>query len=185
MNTLLLYAGIALTAGALLGVALFPWAASPLPGPGFKLMGGAFGRIFLTVSQMIRGKGVLVKRANNAYEIGTYDADTESIVLSDGRFDAFNADATRWTLFGKRPFAVTWEPGTDLHRRVRTGDGDINMGAAHRLMRGGTEADAITRTEEDAKAKHGGGSDGLSDLVMAVLVGAMLIMGSLTTFFML
>lgn len=88
---------------------------------------------------------------------------------------------------------MTWEPGTEVHERIAVGetyhtDGGgypVNMGALHRFLRGTNDADAISRTEEKAKAEHGGGSNGLSDLTMAVLVAAMVVMGSLTTWLML
>jgi len=189
MNTLYLFIAVATAGGFVLGVTLFPWAASPA-GFGIPLMNTAFGRIFLTISQIIRGKGVLVKRSDNQYEIGTYDEEREVIVLDDGEMQGFDADNTRWRLFGKRPFAVTWQPGTDFHQRIQhdeptDGGGlPINMGAAHRLLEGTNEDTAINRTKEHAQAAFGGHDTGLGQLTMAILVGVMVVLGSLTTWIM-
>lgn len=180
---------IALLVGFIPGLLLFHWLASPF-GPGIPLMGEAFARIFMTVSQVIRDAGVLVKRASGEYEIGTYIPERGQVMLTDGTMP-IDEDSTRWSLFGKRKFGITWEPGTDLHNRiardVETDGGElpINMGAAHRYMRGVNDSDAITRTENKAKAEYGGGSDQLSDLTMALLVGLMLLLGSMTTWLML
>lgn len=181
-------AGIATLVGLIPGLLLFPWAASPF-GPGIPLMNEAFARIFLTESQIIRDAGVLVKRKTGEYEIGTYLEDTNEIVLSDTHLSV-DQDNLKWALFGKRPFGITWEPGTELHQRIQRSDtptdgGDlpIDMAAAHRFLEGVNDSDAITRTENKAKAEHGGGSDGLSELTMALLVALMCVMGFMTTVF--
>lgn len=184
-------AAIALLAGFVPGLLLFPWLASPL-GPGLWKLSTPFTRIFLTVSQFIRKRGVLVKVKEGYYEIGTYDDDESHVILSD-RTVPVNSDELRWGLFGKRPFGITWQSGTELHKRIATGeelsaDGggySVDMGALHRYLRGANDADAITRTEEKAKAEHGLGKEQLSDLVMGVLIGVMLLLGSLTTYIML
>lgn len=186
--------GIAVIAsliGFIPGLVWFHWLASPFP-PSILIGKEAFARIFLTISQIIRRQGVLVKRKTGEYEIGTYLPDTEEIVLTDRRLPV-DADELVWGLFGKRHFGLTWEPGTDFHQRIQRDDGaatdggglPIDMGAAHRYLRGVNDSDAITRTENKAKAEHGGGSDGISDLWMAILIGVMLVLGWLTTFIML
>jgi len=185
---ILLYAGIAMVVGLGFGLALFPWAMSPMPGPGFKYAGGMFARIFHTIAQVIRGEGVLVKRNDNTYEIGQYDDDRGQVRVSDTWLD-IDADKTRWGLFGKRPFGLTWEQGTDLHERVQREDSDdphdINMGAVHRFLQGTNEAEDLHRAEDKAEAEYSGGSQGLSQLMMAVLIMFMVLMGAITTWFML
>lgn len=188
MNMVLVFAAVALVLGLLPGLLLFPAAASPFA-PGLWVLNAPFARIFHTIAQVIRGQGVLVKRKSGTYEAGQYDPEREQVFLSDGWHNV-NAERTTWALFGKRPFGVTWEEGTDLHERVaREGDGEdglpINMGAVHRYLRGANEADAISRTEQAAAAEYGGGDDGISTILMAVLIGAMAVMGSLTTYVML
>lgn len=177
--------------GFLPGVLLFPWLASPL-GPGLWKLATPFTRIFLTVSQFIRKRGVLVKTKEGYYEIGTYVEDGEDAhaVLSD-RTVPIDPDNLRWGLFGKKPFGITWEAGTDLHQRITNdtatdgGGYSVNVGALHRYLRGANDPDAITRTEEKAKAEHGMGSGQISDLVMGVLIVVLLLLGSFTTYLML
>jgi len=187
---------IAMLIGILPGLLLFEWIASPF-GPSLWVLTTPFTRVFLTLSQFIRGKGVLVKRESGEYEIGTYvnPADAESYIqLSDTTLPV-DADNLVWGLFGKRDFGMTWEPGTDLHDLI-AGDTDplaypdggemtINMAALHRYLDGTNEADAITRTEEHSKAEYGGGSDGISEKAMAGLVILMILMGTMTSYFML
>lgn len=176
---------VPMLAGILLGLFLFPIFASPF-GPGLWILAPMFARIFHTVAQVIRKQGILVKRSMNNYEFGIYDSEKNAVYLDgDWREDLLDADQTRWALFGKRPLGVTWELGTDLHQKVRQDDPlDIDMGAVHRYLRGVNESDAITRTEEKAKAEHGGGSDGFSAVVMVVGIVLMIMLGVLTTFFM-
>jgi len=185
---IVVYAFVAMVVGIGFGLALFPWAVSPMPGPGFKYAGGLFARIFHTIAQVIRGAGVLVKRSDNIYEIGGYYDATGEVYLSDGWY-MIDGDTTRWGLFGKRPFGITWEEGTDLHRRVQRDDSDsahdINMGAVHRYLRGANEGDDIERAKEKAEAEYSGGSQGLSQLMMAVLIILMVLLGAFTTWFML
>jgi len=185
-----------LLVGIIPGFLLFEWLASPF-GPGLWKLATPFTRIFLTVSQFIRGKGVLVKRATDEYELGSYIPESEggpAVQLSDKRLSV-DPDNIRWGLFGKKGFGLTWEPGTSLHSRVSDGqatgstatDGGldrlkINMAAVHRYLRGSNESEAIDRTEEHAKAEYGGGSTGMSDTVMAVLIIVMLLLGAATGF---
>lgn len=183
------WAVVALLIGFIPGLLFFPWLASPI-GPGLWRLSPPMARIFMTVSQYIRGAGVLVKRASGEYEIGTFLPNRDAVKLSNTVLP-IDAKETRWGLFGKKPFGITWEPGTDFHERIQRDDPaangggyPINMGAAHRYLRGANNADAITRTEEKAKANYGGGSKALGDMTMAILIGAMLLMGSLTAFFM-
>lgn len=185
------YAAIGLLAGIIPGLLLFPWLASPFNLiPYFSKIAAPFTRVFLTVSQFIRGAGVLVKRSNGSYEIGTYLPDKEVVQLSD-RTMALDAEQTRWGLFGKKAFGVTWESGTDLHNRIARdeatdgGELAIDMGAAHRAMEGSNDADAISRTEEKAKAEHGGGDETLGDKAMVGLLILMVLLGSFTSWFML
>lgn len=184
-----LWAIVGLVAGVIPGILLFPWLASPF-GPPLWKVATPFSRIFLTVSQFIRGRGVLVKRSKGSYEIGTYLPDQEAVQLTDGTMD-ITADTTRWGLFGKKAFGVTWEPGTDLHNRIaqdNATDGGglaVNMGAAHRTLKGANEADPISRTEESAKAEHGGGDEALGDKAMVALIIMMLLLGSFTSWFVL
>lgn len=179
-------AAIATLVGLLPGLMMFPWAASPF-GFGVPLMNEAFARIFMTESQIIRDAGVLVKRATGEYEIGTYLEDTHEVLLSDTRLPV-DPESLKWALFGKRRFGITWEPGTEFHQRIQRDAGStdggglpVDMAAAHRLLEGVNDSDTITRTESKAKAEHGGGSDGLSEMTMAILVAAMCVMGFLTT----
>lgn len=190
INALLanLWVIVALLVGVLVGAGLFPLFASPF-GPGLWKLAPPFARIFHTVAQVIRKQGVLVKRKSNEYELGIYDRERDSVYLSDGWHDGLlDASQDRWALFGKRPLAVTWEPGTDLHRKVERdtatdgGGHPIDMGAVHRYLRGTNDADAITRTEEKAKAEYGGGSDGFSDMQMVGLMVLMVVLGFLSTF---
>jgi len=187
---------LGLLVGILPGFLLFEWLASPF-GPGLWKLATPFTRVFLTVSQFIRGKGVLVKRATDEYEIGTYvteSAGGPAIQLSDRRMNVEPENIT-WGLFGKKGFGLTWEPGTTLHERVSdtqtpgltATDGGIdrlkiNMAAVHRYLRGSNESDAIDRTEEHAKAEYGGGSTGMSDTTMAILIIVMLLLGAATGF---
>lgn len=186
-------AAIGLAVGFVPGLIMFPWFASPIP-PGLWKLSTPFTRIFLTVSQFLRQRGVLVKTKEGYYEHGTYIEENghARAVLSD-RTVPLDKDKLHWGLFGKKPFTVTWEPGTELHERIRVDSPDVadgggytvDMGAAHRILRGVNDGDAITRTEEKAKAEYGGGSDSLGDLTMMLLIGFMAVLGSLTTWFML
>lgn len=179
-------------AGFLPGVLLFPWVTSPF-GPGLLVLDEPFARIHFTISQFIRRAGVLVKRASNDYEFGTYLPESDEVLLSDTRLP-IDSEQASWGLFGKRKFGVTWELGTDLHRRITpsgeqmAADGGdertVNVAAAHRYFRGGNESDVISRTEESAEAEYGGGEE-LSTGMMGLLVGLMLFLGSMTTFLML
>lgn len=176
--------------GMIPGLLFFPWIASPV-GPGLWILSAPIARVFLTISQYIRGAGVLVKRASGEYEIGTYLPERELVQLTDRKL-AVDGKQTRWGLFGKKRFGITWEPGTDLHERIKRDDTPtdgggwpVNMGAAHRFLEGTNDADAITRTEEKAKAKYGGGDKTLSDLTMVALIVMMLLLGSLTSYMML
>jgi len=174
---------VVMIVGIGIGLGLFPWFGSPF-GPSLWKANPMFARVFHTIAQVIRGQGVLVKRASNEYEIGQYDPERKQVRLSDGWLDV-DPEKTRWRLFGKRPFAVTWEPGTDLHQRVQRPDADsplgIDMGAVHRYLRGTNEEAAINRTKEQAEAEYAGGADTLSDLTMAVLTGFMAVLGFLMT----
>jgi len=199
------WAGVGIFVGLVFGIAFFPWVASPF-GPGIPFLNPKVAKLFFTVSQFLRGKGMLVKRASGVYEIGTYDGDAKEVVLSDTRL-LIDPKRTRWGLFGKRAFGITWEPGTDLHQRVARDEVDkdnaslslthpfldqtdgggypINMAAVHRIFRGTNDADAITRTEEKSKAKHGGGDTTFDDKWMAAFIVLMLLLGSFTSWFML
>lgn len=184
------WAAVALLIGFIPGITLFPWLASPV-GPGLWVISTPFARIFFTVSQIIRGAGVLTKLRSNRYEIGLYDPDGEQIYVADRRLD-IDAEDIKWGLFGKRPFGLTWEPGTDFHERVKRDEAatdggglPVNMAAAHRYLRGANDSDAISRTEDKAKANYGGGDTGFSDTKMAVFIVIMLLLGSFTAFFML
>lgn len=188
---------VGLLVGSLFGLMLFPWLASPF-GPSLWKLSTPFTRIFLTVSQFIRGNGVLVKTRDGTYEIGTYipeEQETGPAVQLSNRTVEIDPDRIQWGLFGKKPFGLTWEPGTPLHTRVSDGqtqdvtatDGgfsplNINMAAVHRYLRGANESDAIDRTEEHAKAEFGGGDTGFSDKLMAGMIMLMLILGSLTSY---
>jgi len=181
--------------GIIPGLLLFKWLASPF-GPSLWVLTTPFSRVFLTLSQYLRGKGVLVKRTSGEYEIGTYiEGETPYIQLSDTTMEV-DADNLVWGLFGKQDFGLTWEPGTDLHRLVMEDDVDplayaekdtpaINMAAVHRFLDGANEADAITRTEEHSKAEYGGGETKMSDRAMAGLIILMLILGTATSYLML
>jgi len=179
--TTVLIALIGLAVGFLPGVLLFPWLASPF-GPGLSILSEPFVRIHLTISQVIRRAGVLVKRQSGEYEFGTY-LDDGTVVLSDARLE-IDDEKTNWGLFGKRPLGLTWEEGTPFHRRIKTHVDDaevgVNMAAAHRYLRGSNHGNAIFRTEEKAEAEHGGGGDGITGVTMALLVGLMLVLGTLT-----
>jgi len=188
----LTWALVAFMVGLLPGLFLFPWLRSPFA-PGLWKLATPMTRVLLTVAQFLRGKGIMVKKANGRYEIGKYDEENQEAVLSDKRVPV-DPERTKWGLFGKKPFGITWEKGTDLHKRVSENaapdggdDGGeyINMAAAHRILRGANESDAIDRTEEHAKAEYGGGSDGISDMGMAILIGVMLLLGSATAWFVL
>lgn len=192
-------AAIGLLAGFIPGFLLFLWLASPFA-PGLWKLTEPLTRVFMTVSQFIRGAGVLVHRATGEYEIGTYipEADGGPAVQLSDRVLSLDAESIRWGLFGKKRFGITWEPGTEFHERISAGpdavaDGGeewfggglpVDMGAAHRFLEGVNDADAISRTEEHAKAKYGGGSDVLSDKAMAGLITLMLVLGSATGFMM-
>jgi hypothetical protein len=186
----------ALIIGAIPGLTLFPWITSPF-GPGLWMLSEPFARIHLTISQFIRRVGVLVKRASNNYEIGVYLEDEQEAVMSDGRVP-IDEERTSWGLFGKRKFGVTASKDTDFYQRVRcdtTGVGvvadggedvfAVNMAAVHRYFEGANDSDAISRTEEKAEAEYGGGSEELSGTAMGLLIGLMLLMGSMTTYVML
>jgi len=186
---------IGLLIGTVFGITLFPWLASPFS-PGLWKLSTPFTRIMLTVSQFIRGQGVLVKTKDGEYQMGTYIPEAKggpAVQLDDRTIEA-DPDRIEWGLFGKKPFGLTWEPGTPLHRRASDtqtpdatlADGGLeklklNMAAVHRHLRGTNESDAIDRTEEHAKAEFGGGDSGFSDTLMAVLVMLMLLMGALTS----
>jgi len=173
---------LALAVGFIPGVLLFPWLASPF-GPGLSILSEPFARIHLTISQVIRRAGVLVKRRSGEYEFGTYLEESGTVVLSDARLEV-DAEETNWGLFGKRPLGLTWEKGTPLHRRVKSRAEDtdvgVNMAAAHRYLRGSNHGDAIFRTEEKAEAEYGGGGDGITGMTMGLLIGLMLVLGGLT-----
>lgn len=185
-------AALAVIAGFVPGVLLFPWITSPF-GPGLLMLDEPFARIHFTISQFIRRAGVLVKRSSNEYEIGTYLPDDDEVLLSDTRLPV-DEDRLSWGLFGKRKFGVTSELGTDFWRRITPrGEGmaadggdevTVNVAAAHRQLRGANDADVISRTEEAAEAEYGGGEE-LSTSVMGLLVGLMLVLGSMTAWVML
>lgn len=185
---LLIFAAVAMVIGIVPGLVMFPALASPFVPVGLWVLRTPFAKVFHTLAQVIRGQGVLVKRADGRYETGIYDPEREQVCLGDTWLDV-DSERLRWALFGKRPFGVTWEPGTDLHERIRReGDGPglaVNMGALHRFLRGANEADAITRTEEASKANYGGGDEEIGFLVMSVLVLLSAILGSLTSYIML
>lgn len=188
MNMLIL-AVIVMVVGIIPGLFLFPALASPFVPAGLWILSTPFAKVFHTIAQVIRGAGVLVKRKSGVYETGIYDADREQVYLGDRWLDV-DTDRLRWALFGKRRFGVTWEEGTDFHDRIRRdADGTegvaVNMGAAHRFLRGTNDADAITRTEEASKANYGGGDEELSFLVMAALLLFSAMLGSFTSYVML
>lgn len=186
----------ALIVGLIPGLTLFPWITSPF-GPGMWMLSEPFARIHLTISQFIRRVGILVKRQSNNYEIGIYLEDEGEAVMSDGRVP-IDEERTSWGLFGKRKFGVTASKDTDFYQRVRsdtdqdaavTDGGEdgfaVNMAAVHRYFEGANDSDAISRTEEKAEAEYGGGSEELSGTAMGLLIGLMLLMGSMTTYMML
>lgn len=184
------WALVAMVIAFIPGFALFPWLASPF-GPGLWKLSTPFARVFFVLSQVIRKAGVLVKRKTGEYEIGTYLPKRDAVQLEDKKL-GIDSEKLRWGLFGKRKFGITWEPGTDLHQRIMRdesatdgGGWPVNIGAAHRYMRGANDPDAITRAEEKYKAEFGLGSEAMSDLTMAVLIIVMLLLGSVTTWFML
>ena len=185
---------IAVLVGLVPGFTLFLWLASPFS-PGVWIFREPFARIFMTVSQFIRGKGVLVKTRDDKYRIGTYAKDEydDPVAVVGDREIPLDGEHLVWGLFGKKPFGVTWEEGTSLHQRIEEhgdamtdgGDGlPINIAAAHRYLEGTNDADAITRTEEHAKAEYGGGDTALTDKQMAGLIALMMLLGSVTSFFM-
>jgi hypothetical protein len=169
---------------------LFPWFASPF-GPGLWIAAEPFARILLTASQMVRGRGVLVRRATGEFEFGTYLDDTHAVQLSDTQLALAPEDDLEWGWFGKRRLGLTWEHGTDFHRMIRDTDNtradggesdaiSVDIGTAHRMLKGTNNADVISRVEENAEAEYGGDNTTLSGIVMALLVGLMLVLGSLT-----
>jgi len=170
---------VSLLIGLIPGLLFFEWAASPF-GMGIPLMNTNFARIFLTLSQFLRGRGVLVKRNTGRYEIGTFMPEENAVALSDGVLDVSDKDL-RWRIFGKKPFAVTWEEGTDLHELAMGDDPhEINMAAIHRHLEGSNNDDAINRTEEHSKAEYGGGEQPISSKVMIGLIIFLMILGVLT-----
>lgn len=189
-------AAIAVFVGLIPGLTLFIWLASPF-GPPTWVLTEPFTRIFMTVSQFLRGKGVLVKCRDDKYRLGMYtETDRgDPVALVEGREIPLDEDSLVWGLFGKKPFGVTWEAGTSLHQRIRAdADGEamtdggeglaVNIAAAHRYFEGCNDADAISRTEEHAKAEYGGGETALSDKQMAGLIALMMLLGSVTSWFM-
>lgn len=183
-------AAIATLAGLIPGLLLFEWAASPFGG--LWKASPMFSRLILTVSQFLRGTGVLVKRASGRYELGTY-LEEEGRVQLKGETLPVEEGRTSWGLFGRKRLGVTWEPGTDLHERAMVDEGDasadgggwtINMAAVHRYLEGTNDSDAITRTEEHSKAEHDGNDQGISQLVMALLVMVNMLLGAATAWFM-
>ncbi|MGK7297337.1 MAG: hypothetical protein ACNS61_16190, partial [Candidatus Wenzhouxiangella sp. M2_3B_020] len=178
------------------GLLLFEFLASPFA-PGLWKLTEPLARVFMTVSQFLRGKGVLVKRAAGHYEIGTYVPPEDggpAVQLSDSVLE-LDGNQLRWGLFGRKAFGITWEPGTPFHERIAAADplvadgGDdeglrVNVCAADRLLEGVNDDDGITRTEEHAKAEYGGGQDVLSDKVMAGLIALMLVLGSASAYLM-
>lgn len=184
-------AAIGLLVGLLPGLLLLKFLASPLC-PRIPILSTILARVLLTVSQFIRGQGVLVKRDTGEYEIGTYvnDIDGKSAVKVSDKLIKVDSNSLTWGLFGKKNFGLTWEPGTELHQRMRTGerktDGgkgyEINMAAAHRYLKGSNESQAIDRTKEHAEAQFGGGNQGLGTKLKIAYVVLMLILGVATTF---
>lgn len=189
---------LGLAIGFVPGLLLFPWLTSPFS-PGLWKIATPFARIFMTVSQFLRGKGVLTKLKSGEYEIGTYipESDGGPAIRVSGREIPVDPDRIRWGLFGKKAFGVTWEPGTDLHERIASTDGPdplapvtdggeetmtVNMAAAHRYLKNTNNAHAISRTEEHAEAEYGGGDQRLSDKVMAGLIALMMVLGSATAY---
>jgi len=169
---------IALFVGLLPGLFFFEWAASPF-GPGIPLMNTNFGRLFLTLSQFLRGRGVLVKRNTGRYELGTFIPETNAVQLSDRTLSVSEKDL-RWRIFGKKPFAVTWEEETDIHELAMEDSHDINMGAVHRHLEGSNDDDAINRTEEHSKAEFGGGEQEIPQKIMIGLIILLMMMGVIT-----
>lgn len=186
------WAFVALLIGFVPGLLFFVWVTSPF-GPGLWKLSPMVSRLLLTVSQFIRGRGVLVKLKGDKYRVGTFvpESDGGPAVAVEGRTIPIDPDTLKWGLFGKKPFAVTWEPGTDLHEMIGNPDAaeadnelGIDMGALHRHLEGGNNSVAIDRTEEHAKAEYSGGEETLSEMVMAVLIIAMLLLGSMTSYLM-
>lgn len=184
-------AAIGLLIGLLPGLTLFIWLASPF-GPSIPYLNTVFARVLLTVSQFIRGNGVLVKRKNGNYEIGTFvDDEAEPYIQATNAEIPVDPDNLTWGLFGKKDFGITWEPGTELHQRMQVTDPladggkrgyEVNMAAAHRYLEGTNEMASIERTEEHAEAQFGGGNQGFGTKMKIAYVIVMLLLGILTTF---
>lgn len=183
---------IAMLAGIVPGITFIMWWASPFA-PGAWKAAAPVARLLMTLSQYIRGKGILVKLQDDTYRIGTYveEEDGGPAVAVDNRQIELDSDEITWRLFGRKPFGVTWEPGTRLHKIIRRdnaatdgGGLPINAGTFHRHFEGANSSTAIDRTEEHAKAEYGGGSEKLSDIVMAVLIIFMLLLGTVTSWLM-
>jgi len=187
--------------GVIPGFLLVVFLASPFV-PGLWILTEPVARVLVTLSQFIRGRGVLVKRASGHYELGTYIPARDSpdgapcVQLSETTLPV-DGDALRWGQLGRKPFGLTWEPGTELHERAVPTDenGDpladgcdaeptVNVDAVHRYLRGVNEEGAISRTEEHAKAEYGGGPTRISDKVMAVLIVVMMLLGTVTGYLM-
>jgi len=192
---------VGLVVGIIPGALFIVFLASPFV-PGLWIFTEPVARVLVTLSQFIRGAGVLVKRASGHYEIGTYipaDASPDGeprVQLSDTTLPV-DGDALRWGQFGRKPFGLTWEPGTELHERAVPQDADgepladggdaepvVNVDAVHRYLRGVNEEGAISRTEEHAKAEYGGGPTRISDKVMAILIVFMMLLGTVTGYLM-
>lgn len=182
---------IGLLLGIIPGVTVILWMASPF-GPTIPFLSTALARVLLTVSQFIRGKGVLVKRETGEFEIGTYVEDSPNGAIVRVSDDIIEVDPERltWGLFGKKDFGLTWELGTELHQRMQTQDPladggvlgyEVNMAALHRYLRGTNEQGPIDRTEEHAEAQYGDGDHGFGTKMKIAYVVLMLILGIATT----
>jgi hypothetical protein len=183
---------VAMLAGIIPGVTFVIWWASPFA-PGAWKLAEPVARLLFTLSQYIRGKGILVKLKDDTYRIGTYveEEDGGPAVAVDGRQIDLDGEEITWRLLGRKPFGVTWEPGTMLHQIIEGGEAatdgggyPVDLGAFHRHLEGTNSSEAIDRTQEHAKAEFGGGSTKLGDWTMVALIVFMMILGTLTSYLM-
>lgn len=188
-----IWSTLAVVIGLFIGIFMLPAMGTPfVPSPprlgGFQSL---FMRVYFTISSMALGPNVLYERANGAYARvrATIDGDTVRFTV-DGDEHVFDGASHRLVQFGKRPLGLAWSKDHPIFRRIvkETGietDGGqpatlVDMGQLHRLLRGAGDHTAINETVKEARNKHGGGDQGLSQAVLMISVVVMVMLGFLT-----
>lgn len=187
---------IAIAFGLLIGAVTMPAMGTPFfPSPP-RMLGiqALFMRIYFTISSMNLGANVLYKKANGAYTRVRASIDDGDITFTvDDEEHTFTGASHRLIRFGMRPLGLAWSKDHPMYQRIKQDAGDrevttdggepaelVDMGKLHRMLRGAANHRAINETVKEARNKHGGGDQGLSQSVLMGAVILMLILGFAT-----